>query len=183
MAEILGISGSLRRGSFNTALLHAAAELTPSSSRLDVATIEGIPLYNQDIEAEEGIPGPVASLKDRIAESDGVILATPEYNHSIPGPFKNAVDWLSRPQTDQTRVFGGRPVALLGASPSPVGTRYAQDTFLSVLHTLGMRPWFRDHLFLSGAGEAFDDDLRLADPDHRDRLARFLEGFVGFVEG
>lgn len=181
MASLLGISGSLRRESFNTALLHAASELVPEGSHLEVATIEGIPLYSQDVEANEGIPEPVASLKDRIASADGLILATPEYNHSIPGPFKNAIDWLSRPQTDQPRVFGGRAAALMGASPSPVGTRYAQDAWLSVLHTLGLRPWFRDHLFLAGARQAFDEDLRLVDEDQRARVRRFMEGFIGFV--
>ncbi len=182
MASLLGLSGSLRQGSFNTALLRAASELAPQGTSLEVATIAEIPLYNQDLEASQGIPAPVSALKDRIAEADGLILATPEYNHSIPGPFKNALDWLSRPPADQPRVFGNRPVALMGTSPSPVGTRYAQDAWLSVLHTLRMRPWFQDHLFLARARESFDDRLCLADDELRQRLARFLAGFVSFVE-
>lgn len=182
MANLLGLSGSLRRDSFNTALLRAASELTPPGTAFEVATIAEIPLYNQDLETSQGIPTPVRTLKDRIAEADGLVLATPEYNHSIPGPFKNAIDWLSRPPTDQPRVFGNRPVALIGASPSPVGTRYAQDAWLSVLHTLRMRPWFQEHFFLARARESFDDQLRLADDELRQRLVRFLAGFVDFVE-
>src|SRR5262249_42079945 len=123
---ILGISGSLRRGSYNSMLLRAAVELAPEDTRIDVASIAGIPLYDGDLEAEKGIPEPVRQLKDRIAQADGLLLVTPEYNNSIPGVFKNAIDWLSRPASDIPHVFGGRPVALAGATPGRGGTLLAQ---------------------------------------------------------
>jgi NAD(P)H-dependent FMN reductase len=97
MATIVGISGSLRRGSFNSALLRAAAELMPDGATLRVETIAGIPLYDADDEATNGLPPAVVRLKDAIAAGDGLLLATPEYNNGIPGVAKNAIDWLSRP--------------------------------------------------------------------------------------
>lgn len=97
MTRLIGISGSLRRGSFNTALLRAGAELMPEGTELTVETIRGIPLYDGDQETAEGIPEQVATLKDAIAAADGLLLVTPEYNNSIPGVLKNAIDWLSRP--------------------------------------------------------------------------------------
>ena len=117
MIKIIGITGSLRSGSFNTALLRVAAGLMPSGAMLETATLKGIPLYDGDIEANEGIPQAVIALQEQIAAADGLLLATPEYNNSIPGVFKNAIDWLSRPPSDIARVFGGRPVAVMGASP------------------------------------------------------------------
>src|SRR5262245_43512711 len=100
MTTLLGISGSLRGGSFNTALLRAAAAAVPAGTTLELASLAGIPLYDGDVEAEQGQPAPVRALKDRIATCDGLVLATPEYNNSLPGVFKNAIDWLSRPNTD-----------------------------------------------------------------------------------
>ena len=94
MTTILGISGSLRKASYNTALLRAAVELVPGGVRLESAGIHGIPLYDGDLEAAEGIPDAVAELKERVAAADGLLLVTPEYNNSIPGPFKNAIDWM-----------------------------------------------------------------------------------------
>src|SRR5947208_8844484 len=122
MVRIVGISGSLRQGSYNSALLRAALASMPAGAELVVGTIRGIPLYDGDVEASEGIPAPVATLKDAIAAADGLVLATPEYNNSMPGVLKNAIDWLSRPASDIQRVFGGKPVALVGASPGGFGT-------------------------------------------------------------
>jgi NAD(P)H-dependent FMN reductase len=126
MTRIIGISGSLREGSFNAALLRAAAEVAPEGCTLDIATIKGIPLYNADVEESEGIPPGVSELKDRIADSDGLLMVTPEYNNSIPGVFKNAIDWLSRPPDDIPKVFGNRPVGLIGATPGLFGTVLSQ---------------------------------------------------------
>src|SRR5581483_3259011 len=122
MNKIVGIAGSLRRGSFNAALLKAASELVPSGTEVVTASIREIPLYDGDVEAQSGIPKSVQELKDQIASADGVLLVTPEYNNSIPGVFKNAIDWASRPPADLARVFNNRPVAVMGATPGRGGT-------------------------------------------------------------
>src|SRR5436190_23505652 len=121
MLRIVGISGSLRSASFNAALLRAAAQECPPGASIEIESIRGIPLYDGDVEAAEGLPARVAELKERVASADGLLLVTPEYNNSIPGVFKNAIDWLTRPANDVPRVFGGRPVGLIGASPGRFG--------------------------------------------------------------
>lgn len=177
--RVLGISGSLRKGSLNSALLRAAAELMPPGATLQIGTIEGIPLYDGDLEAAQGIPASVVALKDQIAASDGLLLATPEYNNSIPGVLKNAIDWASRPATDIGHVFGGRPTALMGASPGSFGTILSQNAWLPVLRTLGLDLWSGGRLMVPGASAAFDASGRLVDQKTRDRLAAYLTGFVG----
>lgn len=181
MTTIIGIAGSLRVGSFNAALLRAAAPLMPAGARLEIATIKGIPLYDGDIEANEGIPPTVSTLKDRIAAADGLLLVTPEYNNGIPGVFKNAVDWLSRPPADSARVFANRPVAVIGASPGGFGTILAQDAWLPVLRTLGTQPWFNGRLMVSRAGSVFNEQGELVDEKIKAQLQQFLRGFVDFV--
>src|SRR5690606_41426702 len=136
--RILGLSGSLRKASFNSALLRTAAGLMPAGATLQIGTIEGIPLYDGDVEASQGIPAAVATLKEQIAASDGLLLSTPEYNNSIPGVFKNAVDWAARPDTDIRRVFGGRVVAMMGASPGALRTILAENGCVRVRGTGGM---------------------------------------------
>lgn len=182
MTTIVGLSGSLRRGSYNTALLRAAAGLAPDGVTLSVETIHGIPLYDGDAEAESGVPERAARLKDLIAAADGVLLVTPEYNNSIPGAFKNAIDWTTRPADDIARVWRGRPVGLIGASPGGFGTMLSQSAWLPVLRTLGTRPYFGGTLYVSRAGAAFGDDGAIADAALRDRLAQYLAGFAEFVE-
>jgi chromate reductase len=182
MTRLLGISGSLRRGSFNTSLLRAAAELAGDGVTLDIADIHGIPLYDADLEAEQGLPAAVVALKDRIAACDGLLLATPEYNNGIPGVFKNAIDWLSRPNDDVKRVFGDCPVAVIGASPSGFGTILSQNAWLPVLRTLGTRPWFGAKLMVSRAGSVFDADGALGDEPTRRNLAAFVAGFAAFAK-
>ena len=179
MTTIVGISGSLRRGSLNSSLLRAAVQATPASVELDVATIRGIPLYDGDVEAE-GIPDVVVKLKDRIAAADGLLLVTPEYNNSLPGVFKNAIDWLSRPDTDIPRVFGGKRVAVMGASPGGFGTLLSQTAWLPVLKTLGTQPWFGGRLQVSRARDVFDADGNLLDARVRDQLTKFMAGFAAF---
>jgi NAD(P)H-dependent FMN reductase len=178
---IVGIAGSLRKGSFNAALLRAAAEAAPSGVRVEIASIRGIPLYDADVETEEGIPAAVESLKDRIASCSGLLLVTPEYNNSMPGVFKNAIDWMTRPARDIGRVFGGRPVALMGATPGQGGTILAQNAWLPVIRTLGMRPWFGSRLIVSNAKTVFDDAGNLVDEQIRTRLQKFMEGFAKFI--
>ncbi len=183
MTNIVGIAGSLRRKSLNLGLLKAAAEVAPAGVRLAVKTIDGIPLYNADVEAAEGLPPAVTALKDAIAAADGVILSTPEYNNGIPGVFKNAIDWASRPAEDIGRVFGGKPIALIGASPGGFGTILAQDAWLAVLRTLGMTPWFEGRMMVSRASGLFDAEGALTDETTRTRLKDFVAGFAGFIEG
>jgi chromate reductase len=181
MTTIVGIAGSLRKGSLNAALLRAAARAMPSGSALEPGSIAGIPLYDADLEAAQGLPPAVAALKDRIAAADGLLIVTPEYNNSMPGVLKNAVDWLSRPPADIPRVFGGRPVALIGASPGGFGTVLSQNAWLPVWKTLGAELWSGDRLLVSRAGAAFDAAGNLTDASVAERLAKFLAGFVKFA--
>lgn len=181
MATIIGIAGSLRKKSFNAALLRACAELAPAGLTVEIEPIAGIPLYDGDIESEHGIPAPVARLKDRIAESDGLLLVTPEYNNSMPGVLKNAIDWLTRPAKDIARVFGDKPVALLGATPGRGGTRLGQATWLPVFRTLGMRAWFGKQLYIASAATLFDEQGTLVDAELKQRTAEFMAGFASFV--
>jgi chromate reductase, NAD(P)H dehydrogenase (quinone) len=180
MSLIVGISGSLRRGSFNTSLLRAAVELMPAGHELRIESIDGVPLYNADVEAE-GIPGRVAELKKAIREADGLLLSTPEYNNSIPGVLKNTIDWISRPASDIKGIFGGKPVALMGASPGGFGTILSQNAWLPVLRTLGTNPWFGGRLLVSRAATVFDEHGKLIDENVRKQLEQFLRGFVEFV--
>jgi chromate reductase, NAD(P)H dehydrogenase (quinone) len=171
----------LRRASFNTSLLRSAAEVAPAGVTLEVRTIHGIPLYDADIENGPGIPEAVSQLKDEIASSDGLLLVTPEYNNSIPGVFKNAIDWLSRPDADVARVFRGRPVAIMGASPGRFGTTLSQSAWLPVIRTLGMRPWLDERLLVFEARKVFDESGKLVDAHTRERLVKFVEGYCAFV--
>lgn len=125
--KLLGISDSLRKQSCNTALLHAAQNMGGDGVELDAATLHGIPLYDADSEQRDGLPPAVVELKSRVTASDGLMRVTPGYNNSIPGVFKNAIDWLSRPPADITRVFGQRAVAVIGATPGGFGTILAQN--------------------------------------------------------
>ena len=183
MARIIGIAGSLRKDSFNAALLRAAGELAPAGVEVAIASIAGVPLYDGDVERERGIPDPVTELKNRIAGADGLLLATPEYNNSMPGVLKNAIDWLSRPPKDIPRVFGGKPVAIMGATPGMGGTRLAQSAWLPVLRTLGTRAWFGKQLYVAGAAQAFDADGRLVDEKVGQLLSELMAGFAAFVRG
>jgi len=181
MVTLVAFSGSLREGSFNRALLRAAAELVPADVELRIASIREIPLYDGDVEAAEGVPATVQALKDAIAAADGLLLATPEYNNAMPGVAKNAIDWLSRPPADIPRVFGGKPVGLIGASPGGFGTLLAQNAWLPVFRTLGARLWSEGRLVVPRAQAVFAADGTLADPKVRAGLAAFLEGFAAFV--
>ncbi|GMQ90265.1 MAG: NADPH-dependent FMN reductase [Gammaproteobacteria bacterium] len=183
MTTIIGIAGSLRSKSYNAALLRAAIELAPQGCTVVIGSIAGIPLYDGDLEVNEGIPAPVTDLKNRIAEADGLLIVTPEYNNSLPGVLKNAIDWLSRPPADIARVFRNRPVAIMGATPGAVGTRLAQTAWLPIIRTLGMRPWFGGQLYVGGASKVFDESGKLVDKDIRERLQKYISSFAEFIEG
>ena len=178
MTRILGISGSLRRGSLNTAVLRAAQSLVDPDIELKIATLQGIPLYDGDVEQNEGLPRAVLELKEQIVSSDGVILATPEYNNSLPGVFKNAIDWLSRPGSDIPRVFGDRPFAIMGSSLGGFGTILSQDAWLPVMRALRVRLWTGGRLMISRAGDAFDEQGQLTDDTVSKQIKTYVTAFA-----
>ena len=178
---IVGLSGSLRRGSLNTLLLQEAAGFMPPETLLEIESIREVPLYDGDVEREQGIPESVQDLKNRIAASHALLISTPEYNHSIPGVLKNAIDWLSRPPCDIPRVFGGLPVAIMGVSIGKRGSLLAQAAWLPIMFRLGSVPWFGDQLALSITSDTFDAQGHIVDAGIRWRLESFITGFVGFA--
>jgi NAD(P)H-dependent FMN reductase len=180
MTKLVAISGSLRKASFNTALLRGALAMAPDGVEIVEGSIRGIPLYDGDVEAADGVPEAATRLKDLVADADGVILFTPEYNNGIPGVFKNAIDWMSRPASDIARVFGGKPFAITGASPGNFGTLLAQEAWLPVMRTLGTVPWFGAKLMVSRAGTVIQDG-RIADEATEKKLRDFVAGFAVFV--
>jgi len=178
--KIIAIPGSLRERSYNRALLRAAERMAPSGTSIEICSFAGFPVYDGDLEAKDGVPDVVEKLKARIADADGLLLSSPEYNNSIPGPFKNAIDWLTRPPKDIGRVFGRLPVGLIGATPGRGGTRFAQAAWLPVFRTLGMRPWFDKSLYVAEADKVFDDALELVDAAVEKLLRAYVEGFAGY---
>jgi NAD(P)H-dependent FMN reductase len=177
---LVGLAGSLRKGSYNAALLRAAAEFAPTTVHFEQATIAGIPLYDGDLEAASGLPVSVRELQEKIAGSAGLLIVTPEYNSSIPGVLKNALDWLSRGD-DMKRVFGGRPVAITGASPGRLGTVLSQTAWLPVLRALGLNLWPGNRFLVSEAHKAFDASGKLVDERVRTQLQEFMGGFTEFA--
>lgn len=182
MTTIVGISGSLRKHSFNAGLLRAAAEAVPEGCSLTLGTIQGIPLYNADAEETEGIPPAVTELKNQIAAADGLLLVTPENNNSMPGVFKNAIDWLTRPPEDRSRVFANRPVGIMGATPGSFGTAFSQYAWLPVLRVLGTQVWSGKLLWVSGAMGKFDKEGNLIDEAVKKQLGKYMQGFTDFVD-
>ena len=160
MTKILGISGSLRERSYNTALLRAAAELAPPEAGIEVFDLSRVPLYNDDVEAA-GDPEPVAALRAAVAEANALLLATPEYNRGTSGVLKNAIDWLSRPPL--ASVLRWKPVAIMGASSGRGGTKYAQQQVRDALLFPGAVVLEEPVVQVSVAWERFDLDLRLTD--------------------
>ena len=181
MPNILGISGSLRRGSFNTSLLRAAIEVAPAGTTIEVGSIAEFPLYNADVEAA-GVPAPVKLLKDQLAAADGLLIATPEYNNSIPGVAKNAIDWLSRPPSDVPKLFRNKKVAIMGATPGQGGTILSQTAWLPILATLGTLPYFGGRVRVSNAATVFDANGKLVDEKIREQLKKFVEGFAAYCD-
>lgn len=181
MTQLLGISGSLRAGSFNTQLLHAAQKVTPAPVTLDIATLHGIPLYDGDLEAREGLPAAVIALREQIQASAGVVLCTPEYNNGVPGVFKNAIDWLSRVSDAYPSVFKNKPLTLMGASPGGFGTILSQAHWLPVLRTLDVQLWPNGHLMVSRAHTVLQNG-ELTDEALLQQLTAFMTGFTQFVQ-
>lgn len=175
MTTILGLSGSLRRASFNSGLLRAASAAAPEDMTINIGDISEVPLYNGDEEDAHGLPAPVISLQKQLAQADGLLLVTPEYNNGIPGVFKNVIDWMSR--GDGLAIFAGKPVAILGTSPGGFGTILSQDQWLPVLRTLKTDLWAEGRMMVSRASGLFDQNGNLTDEKTRDQLAKFLAGF------
>jgi chromate reductase len=182
MLTLIGLSGSLRRASYNSALLRVAAASVPPDCELRIEPIAGIPLYDGDVEAASGVPEAVSRLKDLIAAADGLVLATPEYNNSVPGVAKNAIDWLTRPPSDIPRVFRGKPVAIMGASPGNFGTILSQNAWLPVFRTLGAALWSGGRLLVPRAGALVDAQGEISDAATRERVRAFVADFVTYIQ-
>lgn len=176
--KLIIVSGSLRKRSFNTRLARLMAEQSPEGVTAEVATLHGIPLYDGDVEEADGIPEAVELLRSRIKAADGLIPVTPEYNAAMPGVFKNALDWLTRPGEEMKPTFGGRPTALAGATPGAWGTGYAQAGALINLRQMGCY-LFPDHLRVSKAGDRFDGER--ADDKLKEQVADWLDKFTAFA--
>lgn len=176
--SILGFAGSLRRGSFNRALLNAAVELVPEGASLEIFELDGIPLFNQDFEGD--MPDVVKGFKSAVRKADALLFATPEYNYSFSGVLKNAVDWASRPYTDNS--FDGKPAAIMGASPGLFGTVRAQYHLRQVLVSLNVQVVNRPEVFVSLAQEKFDSAGNLTDEKTRELVTRLLGNLVSLSE-
>ncbi|HVS02448.1 MAG TPA: NADPH-dependent FMN reductase [Thermoanaerobaculia bacterium] len=177
--RVAAFAGSLRRASYNRALLRAARELAPAGMTLDVVALDDVPLYNEDVESA-GDPPAVARLKEAVERADGLLIATPEYNHGVSGVTKNAVDWLSRPP--RRSVLDGKPVAVLGASPGITGTARAQSQLRQALVFTNSPAMPQPEILVYRAGEKFDDQGRLVHDATRQYLGRFLAAFAAWIE-
>ena len=174
--RILGISGSLRQGSFNTALLRTAIDLAPAGIAVEVAEIRDIPLYDEDLRAK-GNPEPVQRFRDAIARADGILVVTPEYNFSLPGVLKNAIDWASRPPN---QPFAGKPLGIMGASSGPSGTMRAQYHLRQVAVFVDMHVMNKPEVFVRSAGEKTAEG-RITDEPTRKVVGDFMVAFEKWV--
>ncbi|MBI4388279.1 MAG: NAD(P)H-dependent oxidoreductase [Candidatus Omnitrophica bacterium] len=168
--HVLGISGSLRKASFNTAALRAAQELTPEGMTIEIFDLAPIPLYNEDVR-EKGFPSAVQDFRNRIKAADGLLIVTPEYNYSVPGVLKNAIDWASRPP-DQP--FDGKPIAIMGASPSFLGTARAQYHLRQFFIYLNGLILNRPEIMIANAPSKFDGEGQLTDQKTRELIRDLL---------
>jgi len=175
---ILGVPGSIRQASMNAALLRAAVELAPPDVRFDIVDLSSIPLFNQDLEMNP--PAPVADFKARIRAADGVLLATPEYNYSIPGVLKNAIDWASRPYGDNS--WDEKPVAMMGASPGNLGTARCQYHLRQSFLYLNVIAVTRPEVMLGNAQNRFDANLNLIDEKSREMIRRLLDSLIALIQ-
>jgi chromate reductase, NAD(P)H dehydrogenase (quinone) len=169
--QIIGIAGSLRRSSYNRAVLRAAAQLLPQDVTLDIFELDGIPGFNQD--EEQNPPDKVAELKKRIRAAEAVLIVTPEYNYSVPGVLKNAIDWASRPYGDS--AWSGKPVAIMGASIGAIGTARAQYHLRQMFVFLNMFPINQPEVMISNAAERLDGNGTLTDETTKKLIRQLLE--------
>lgn len=174
---ILGIAGSLRKASYNRGALRAAQQLASANTRLEIFELDGIPVFNQDEDSKP--PERVVQLKSRLRAADAVLIVTPEYNYSIPGVLKNAIDWASRPYGDS--AWEGKPVAIMGASPGRLGTARAQYHLRQVFVFLNMFPLNRPEVMISDADELFDEQGNLTDEETKERIQKLLQALVDWT--
>lgn len=177
--KILGIAGSLRNGSYNKMLLNAAAELAPESIGIETFDIKGIPFYNSDTE-KAGTPDSVTAFKDKIRESDGVLISTPEYNYSIPGSLKNAIDWASRLPANSPLLM--KPVAIMGGSGGMSGTIRAQGHLRQIVSHSNMLDMKRPEVLVTKIQEKFDENGKIIDEKLREHLIKFLASFESWIK-
>lgn len=175
--EILGIVGSLRKDSYNRLALRAAQELLPQEVALNLIELHGIPIYDQD--TEMAMPAPVLEFKRRILAADAILFATPEYNYSVAGVLKNAIDWASRPYGES--AWEGKPAAVIGASPGSMGTARAQYHLRQILVTLNMPVVQQPEVMICNAEKWFDQDGRLTNEIPRQFLKKLLAELVRLV--
>jgi chromate reductase len=174
--NILGISGSLRKESWNTAALHAAADMLPAGNSLTIAEIGDLPLMNQDLEHDGKYPAPVERFRAAVLAADALLFATPEYNASIPAPLKNAIDWGSRP----ANVFITKPAAIIGVSGGVLGTARAQYPLRQTLGVLGLQLLGQPEVFIGAGGHKFADG-KLTDQPTAEFLEKMLGLFITFA--
>jgi chromate reductase, NAD(P)H dehydrogenase (quinone) len=175
--RILGIAGSLRRGSYNQAALRTAKLLVPENSEIDVFQIDEIPMFNEDDEKHP--PSSVVELKERIRSADAVLIVTPEYNYSIPGVLKNAIDWASRPYGDS--AWSGKPAAIMGASLGPVGTARAQQHLRQILVALNLFLLNKPEVVIADAAHRFDEDGNLIHDPTKQLIQELLKNLVDWT--
>ncbi len=176
--RILGIAGSLRRQSYNRGVLTAAAELVPEGAAIEIFELDGIPGFNQD--DEQNPHERVVEFKSRIRGADAVLFVTPEYNYSIPGVLKNAIDWASRPYGDS--AWNGKPAAIMGASVGAIATARAQYDLRKMMVFLNMFPVNQPEVMIGNAGEKFDEQGNLTDEKTRDHIRKLLQNLVEWTQ-
>jgi len=176
--SILGFAGSLRRESYNRALLRAAVDLAPDGVEIIVFDLAEIPLYNGDVEAQ-GDPAGVSRFKQAISDADGVLMATPEYNHGVPGVMKNAIDWASRPP--RGAPLGGKPVGIIGASPGITGSARGQSQLRQAFEFTNSFCMPQPELLVFKAHEKFDAEGKLSDAPTAQHLTDYLAAFAAWV--
>jgi chromate reductase len=178
MARILGIAGSLRRESFNKAALRAAQKLVPQGTTLEIFEIDGIPLFSQD--DEKSPPAKVVEFKRKIREADAILIVTPEYNYSVPGVLKNAIDWASRPYGDS--AWAKKPVAVMGASVGALGTARAQYHLRQMFVFLDMYAVNQPEVMIAGAAQRFDAQGNLTDDMSKKLIQQLLQNLVAWTQ-
>lgn len=176
--NIIAFAGSLRQGSFNKSLLRTARELAPESMQIEIFDLEGIPLFNADVEAE-GDPGKVPEFKDAILKADGLLIASPEYNHGITGVTKNAIDWASRPPKDPP--IRGKPVGIFGASTGVTGTARSQDQLRQSLKSVNALCMALPEFLVFRARDKFDENGVLTDESSRKYMVKYLNSLADWV--